>query len=76
MWAKVGDVAYALDSPKKGWLHDVFQVYCLKRKLGGEVVTQTKIPLTNEEWWRGLSEEDATWEFETFLVEDPSLNML
>jgi hypothetical protein len=46
---RVGQVAYALDIPNKGKLHDVNHVSCLKKKLGPIVYIQIKLPLLDEE---------------------------
>nr|MDZ8005329.1 RNase H-like domain-containing protein [Nostoc sp. DedSLP05] len=46
---KISDVAYALDIPNRGRLHDVFHVSCLKKQVGQGSSTQTEIPITDEE---------------------------
>jgi hypothetical protein len=46
---RVGQVAYVLDIPNKGNLHDVFHVSCLKKKLGLATPLQTQLPLLDEE---------------------------
>jgi hypothetical protein len=46
---KVGKVSYVVNVFNKGRLNDVFHVFCLKKKLDNTLVTQTKIPLIDEE---------------------------
>ena len=46
---RVGQVAYALDIPNKGKMHDVFHVSCLKNKLGSSTHIQTELPILDDE---------------------------
>jgi hypothetical protein len=46
---RVGQVAYVLDIPNKGKLHDVFHVSCLKKNLGPTTLIQSQLPLLDEE---------------------------
>ena len=45
----MGRVAYALDIPNKGKIHDVFHVSCLKNKLGSTTHIQIKLPMLDDE---------------------------
>ena len=42
-------MAYALDIPNKGKIHDVFHVSCLKKKLGSTTHIQTEFPMLDDE---------------------------
>jgi len=45
----VEQVAYSLDVPNKGKIHDEFYVPCLKKKLGSTTHIQTKFPMLDNE---------------------------
>ena len=42
-------MAYALDTPNKGKIHDIFHVSWLKKKLGSASHIQTKLPMLDDE---------------------------
>ena len=42
-------MAYALDIPNKGKIHDVFHVSCLKKKLGATTRLQTELSMLDDE---------------------------
>ena len=46
---RVGQVAYALDIPNKGKIHDHGHVPCLKEKLGSTTHIQTEFPMLDDE---------------------------
>jgi hypothetical protein len=46
---RIYQVAYTLDIPNKGKLHDSFHVSCLKKKLGPTFHIKTKFHLLDEE---------------------------
>ena len=45
----VGQVAYALDIPNRGKIHDIFHMPCLKKKLGSPTHIQTKLTMLDDE---------------------------
>ena len=88
-------MAYELDFPAKNKLHNVFNVSCLKKEVGKQIVASEEIPPLDDEYhlvlllekvliarkrklrnktikeyliqWKGLPNEDATWEGEQIL---------
>ena len=46
---RMGRVAYALDIPNKGKIHDVFHVSCLKNNLGSTTHIQIELPMLDDE---------------------------
>ena len=46
---RVGQVAYALEIPNKGKIHDVFHVSCLKKKLSSTAHIQTELLMLDDE---------------------------
>ena len=92
---KVCEVAYELDFPANNKLHNVFNVSCLKKEVGQQIVASQEIPPLDDEYhlvlvpdkvlmgrkrklrnktikeyliqWKGLPNEDATWEGEQIL---------
>ena len=45
----IGEVVYAIDLPPGTKIHNVFHVFCLKKKLGQSSSLQTTLPLLSEE---------------------------
>ena len=46
---RVGQVAYAIDMPNKGKIHDVFHVSCLKNNVGSATHIQIELPMLDDE---------------------------
>ena len=61
---RVGQVAYSLDIPNKGKIHDVFHVSCLKKKLGSTTHIQTELPMLDDEG-KLMLEPECILEIET-----------
>ena len=71
---RVGQVAYALDIPNKGKIHDVFHVSCLKKKLGSTNHIQTELPMLDDEV-KLVQELECILEIKTRTIHSRSVNV-